>query len=177
MIPSFVIHNSSSKDRDLFVDALLKQTRATVFEAIMTPKGVDGCRQSHINVAKLAKQLHPTSHYIVFEDDCILSENWQEILKGYEFADVLYLGYNDRCSKAVFGTHALYLSPKARDVIIEGAERYKDCVENKGAYDWILSLLCRKYGLITCMPKMENRELFCHQAKDVVSLITGQTRK
>jgi hypothetical protein len=177
MIPSFVIHSSTSNDRTLFVDALVKETGSTVFDAIMTADGKDGCRQSHIAVANLAKESHPNSHYLIFEDDCILSENWKEVLKGYEFADVLYLGYNDKCSKAVFGTHALYLSPKARDVILFGAERYKDCVENKGAYDWILSLLCRKYGLITCMPKMENKELFCHQAKDMVSLITGQTRK
>lgn len=96
MIPSFVIHSSTSNTRDGFVNTLVKETGSTVFDAIMTVDGKDGCRQSHIAVAKLSKQSHPTSHYLVFEDDCILSENWQQVLKGYEFADVLYLGYNDK---------------------------------------------------------------------------------
>lgn len=177
MLPAFIIHSSSSTDRNSIVQDIVQKTNATVFDAIMTVDGKDGCRKSHIEVAKLAKLSFPSSHYLVFEDDCILRENWREVLKGYEFADVLYLGYNDRCSKAVFGTHALFLSPKARDAIIQDAETLKDSVENKGAYDWILSLLCRKYGLITCMPRMENRELFCHQQKELVSLITGQLRK
>ena len=177
MFPSYVIHSSISKDRDSLVDALVKETGATVFDAIMDTDAHLGCTRSHIAVAKLAKESHPTSHYLVFEDDCVLSENWKDILKGYQFADVLYLGYNNRCDEAVFGTHALYLSPKARDVIIEGAERYKDCVKPKNACDWILSLLCRKYGLITCIPKLDNRELYCHQQKGIVSLITGLPRK
>jgi GR25 family glycosyltransferase involved in LPS biosynthesis len=120
--------------------------------------------------------MYPNKHILIFEDDCVLSEDWQEVMKGYEFADVLYLGYNDRCEHSVFGTHALYISPKARDVIIDHTEQFKDEVPNKGAYDMILSLLCRKYGLITCIPRTEDREKYAVQKKGLISQITGQPR-
>lgn len=173
---AFVLHNSSCVERDEIVEELVKKTKATVFQSYLLSDGKEGCRQSHIAVAKLAKALYPLDKYIIFEDDCVLAEDWEDCLKGLEFADVVYLGYNDKCEHTTFGTHALLLSPKARDVIIENAEKHKDDVINKGAYDFILSLLCRKYGLLTCMPKMQDRERYCHQKRGLKSQITGMIR-
>ena len=176
MIPAFVIHDRACQRREEIVLQLLDKTKATVFQSYVLTNGAEGCMNSHLGVARTAKALYPTSHYLVFEDDCILEEGWEECLKGMQFVDVLYLGYNDKCSKATFGTHALYLSPKARDILIEHTREEGQQVEVKNAMDWILSSLCRKYGLITCMPKHEDRERWCHQQKGLVSQITGRVR-
>jgi GR25 family glycosyltransferase involved in LPS biosynthesis len=176
MIPAYVLHHPSCHERTEIVKDIVDKTKATVFESYLLPNGKDGCRWSHIGVAKLAKSLHPEKSYLVFEDDCALEEGWQEGLKGVEFADVVYLGYTDRTKDTLFGTHALYISPKARDVIIEHTEEHKNEVPDKGAYDFILSLLCRRYGLITCMPRFSDKDKYCSQKKGLRSQITGRIR-
>ena len=171
-----MIHDNQCTARDSIVKDLVHKTKATLFQSYMLQNRNEGCMNSHIGVARLAKALHPLSHYIVFEDDCILEEGWEEALKGLEFADVVYIGYTDKCLEATFGTHALLLSPKARDVIIEHTREEGLHVQEKFAFDWILSALSRKYGLITCMPKIEDREKWCHQKRGLVSQITGKIR-
>lgn len=174
--PAFVIHDNQCYERDEIVKQLVDKTKATVFQSYILKDGAEGCMASHIGVARLAKGLHPTNHYLVFEDDCVLEEGWEEALKGLEFADVVYVGYNDKCDKATFGTHALLLSPKARDCILDHAREIGSEIRPKWAMDWILSRLCREYGLITCMPKMDDREKWCHQKRGLVSQITLRVR-
>ena len=176
MYPAFVIHHTSSTDRVEIVKDIVKKTDATIVQSILLPNRKLGCTASHLSVAKLAKSLFPLQSYLVFEDDCVLSENWMDALKGVESADVVYLGYNDKCEHTVFGTHALLISPKARDAIIEEADKVKDEVIDKGAYDHILSLLCRRKGLQVAMPKKEFRGTFAHQKKGLISTITGRAR-
>ena len=175
--PAFVIHDKNCIDREEIVKDLVHKTRATVFQSYVLKDGNEGCMNSHIGVAKLAKALHPTKHYLVFEDDCVLEEGWEKTLEGMEFADVIYLGYTDKFEKATFGTHALLLSPKARDCIIENAQEIGWDIRPKFAMDWILSTLCRRYGLATCMPKIENKEKYAYQKKGLVSQITGRIRE
>jgi GR25 family glycosyltransferase involved in LPS biosynthesis len=176
MYPAFVLHHETSTDRDDLVKDIVKKTDATVVQSVLLPNRKLGCTASHLSVAKLAKSLFPLQSYLVFEDDCVLSENWMDALKGVESADVVYLGYNDKCEHTVFGTHALLISPKARDKIISETYALKDQVIDRGAYDHILSLLCRREGLQTALPKMEFRNTFAYQKKGLVSLITGRAR-
>lgn len=135
-----------------------------------------GCRASHLKVAQMAKELYPTKHYLVFEDDCVLSEDWKACLEGMEIADVLYLGYNDKCRHTTFGTHALLISPKARDNILSKTETLVDSVLDIGAYDHILSKLCRQEGLLTAMPPVNEKDRWAWQQKGIQSLITGRLR-
>jgi GR25 family glycosyltransferase involved in LPS biosynthesis len=174
--PSFVIHNPSSSERTEIVKELIKKTGATLVEAVMMSNGKDGCRASHQAVARLARGLHPTSHYLVFEDDCVLSDDWESCIEGMEVADVLYLGYNGKSKEITYGTHALMVSPKARDKILSESEKLKDAVVDKGAYDHILSKLCRQEGLLTAMPPPDEKEKWAWQKKGLKSLITGQIR-
>lgn len=174
--PSFVIHNPSSSDRAEIVTELIKKTGAIRVEAQMMPNGKDGCRASHLAVARLARGLHPDKHYLVFEDDCVLSDDWKDCIQGMEMADVVYIGYNGKSSTITYGTHALMISPKARDKMLSEVERLKDTVENKGAFDHILSKLCRQEGLLTAMPPPEEKEKWAVQKKGLKSLITGQSR-
>ena len=177
MYPSYVIHHDSCHDRDDIVKDIINKTKATVFQSYWLAEGLKGNTYSHIGVAKLAKTLHPDSKYIVFEDDCEILSDYNVMLESYKMADVLYLGYSDRCSHTTFGTHALVLSPKARDCIIQKAAELGEQVDRKWAFDWILSKLCRQEGLVVCMPNEKNRESFCRQKKGIQSYITGQVRK
>jgi GR25 family glycosyltransferase involved in LPS biosynthesis len=176
MIPAFVIHNSSSSERTEIVKELLLKTKAMVVEGVFEANRKDGCRHAHQHVARLARSLHPTKHYLVFEDDCVLSEDWQRCLEGMEIADVLYLGYNDKCEHTTFGTHALMISPKAREKILSDSENLKNEVIDKGAYDHVLSKLCRQEGLLTAMPPPDEKERWAWQKKGLKSTITGLTR-
>ena len=176
MTPAFVIHHNSSTDREEIVQDIVKKTGATIVQSILLPNRKLGCTASHIHCAKMAKSLYPLKHYLVFEDDCVLSEDWRSCIEGLEMVDVVYLGYNDKCSHTTFGTHALLISPKARDKIIEEADKLKDEVIDKGAFDHILSLLCRREGLLTALPKLEDKERWAVQKKGLISLITGRAR-
>jgi len=176
MLPAYIIHNSSSSERDEIVKELLLKTKGMVVEGIFEANRKDGCRHAHQSVARLARSLHPTKHYLVFEDDCVLSDDWERCIEGMEVADVLYLGYNDKCSHTTFGTHALMISPKGRDKILSDSEKLKDEVIDKGAYDHVLSKLCRQEGLLTAMPPLDEKERWAWQQKGLTSTITGKTR-
>ena len=176
MIPSFIIHNPYSSERAEIVKTLVSQTNATVLSAVMLDNGKDGCRASHLAVARLARGLHPTKHYLVLEDDCVLSEDWTMCLQGMEMADVVYLGYNDKCSSVTFGTHAVCYSPKARDALLAWTEKLKDVVEDRGAFDHILSKVCRQEGLLVAMPPPDQRDRYAIHRPGLHSMITGKVR-
>lgn len=175
MFPSFVIHSPTHTDRNEIVEDIVKKTEATQFQSYLLSDPVRGCLASHVGVAKLAKSLFPDKHYLVFEDDCELLDQWKLPLQDASGYDVVYLGYNDKCEWATFGTHALLISPKARDLIIEKVLLWAP-TDKKSAYDHLLSRLCREEGLSVCMPKYEMRESFCRQKKGLKSTITGNIR-
>lgn len=176
MIPSFILHNSSSSERREVVNLLLEQTKATIVEAVMLENGKDGCRASHLATLRLANALHPDRHVLVLEDDCLLSDDWHRCLDGIEMLDVVYLGYNGKSETVTYGTHAVVLSPKARKAILASAETLKDSVDDKGAYDHILSRICRQDGLLTAMPPLDQKNRYATQKEGLRSLITGHLR-
>lgn len=170
-IPAYIIHSPTCSERHDIVADLQQKTKATIVDAILHPDGRIGCGLSHLLVAELAKQNHPDSHYLVFEDDCVLKKTWKSCLKGSESVDVLYLGYNDTCEHTVFGTHALYLSPRARDMILYYTQ---DELKNGLPYDWIVSKLCREHHLQVHLPLP--RDMYCFQKPGLRSMITGNIR-
>lgn len=175
MFPSFVIHHPQHTERDEVVSDLVKKTGAIQFQSYLLTDPVRGCLMSHIGVAKLARSLHPDSHYIVFEDDCELFENWQLPLQDASGFDVTYIGYTDKCEWATFGTHAMVISPKARDILINKVALWAP-MDKKDAADHLISRMCREEGLSVCMPKYERREEFCRQKRGLKSTITGNIR-
>lgn len=175
--PAFIIHNPSCSERTEIVKDLIKKTNGMIVEAVMLPDGLDGNRQSHSAVARLARSLYPKKHYLVFEDDCVLSDDWERCIEGMECMDVLYLGYNDKCKEVTFGTHALLISPQARDFIISESDKYAKIVDRKNAMDHIVSKMCRELGLFTAMPPFDERERWAEQKKGIKSLITNQIRQ
>ncbi len=175
MIPAFVIHADSAVERNPLVDQIVKKTGAIIVEAVMISNGAEGCTRSHVEVAKLAKELYPHDSYLVFEDDCVLSDGWDRIIRDNPTADVIYIGYNDLCEHTIFGTHALMMSPKARDLFLQQWKIIGEKVENKMATDWILSRLFVENKLHTVIPRKEFKDL-AMQKKGLVSTITKRVR-
>lgn len=176
MIPAFVIHSLEQSDREDIVQDIIKKTKATVIPAIMIKEnGTKGCTLSHIEVAKMAKDAYPEQSYLVFEDDCILKDGWESVLEENQDCDLIYLGYNGLCEHTIFGTHALYITPKMRDFIIEYAEQASSYVRLIWAYDHILSLLSQVGGFKICIPKEKDK--YAYQKPGLKSYITGNIRE
>ena len=127
MLPGYIIHNSSQTERKEIVEKLIQATGAKVVEAVWnTQDPVWGCRESHKKVARLAKEEHPDSPYLVFEDDCeIVRSDFLDLLVENADVDVLYFGVNGFCTHKLpfvcrhsWGTHAMYITPKVRDLLL-----------------------------------------------------------
>lgn len=170
MIPAFVIHRQECTERQSLVDELVKKTKAHIVEPVWNPSDPkQGCRQSHCLVALIARSLYPNKPYLVFEDDCVLANSWKSAIEdGF---DIIYLGVNGVCEHTLFGTHALYITPKVRDAILAETEELSNRVIDKGAYDHILSLLCRLHGFKI------NVNTVAVQKEGLKSYITGNLRK
>jgi hypothetical protein len=170
---AYILHHDQCLDRKDIVQDLRQKTGATVLEACWEEDRNHGCSLSHMKAAWQAKEDAPDRHYLVFEDDCDLLEDIDVILNSFQPADVTYLGYNGLSVKdgLVFGTHALLLSPRARDVILHYADWSNE------PFDHILSKLCRSFSLTVEKPSFRDKERFACQRKGLVSTITGAPRK
>lgn len=177
MIPAFVIHDSHCHERDSIVEDIVKKTGAIVVEAILCKHGAEGCTKSHLKVAELAKELFPHESCLVFEDDCCLLDGWESFVSKHRDADVVYLGYTDMCEHTIFGTHGMYLSPKARDCFLREAEEIGRSLPmpHTMATDWIYSRLLSRNNLRCVLPN--EKDMYCFQTKGLRSTITGKIRK
>ena len=180
--PSFIIHSSSSPDRDDVVKMLQEKTGAEVIEAVWIPNDPKkGCRESHKKVAALAKEKYPDSSYLVFEDDCeLVSDRWFWPTVAGDTVDLIYLGVNgygtffgDMYS---YGTHAMIVNPKMRDLILDKTDEYVDRVWEKGAFDHILNKLCYDNDMTVWRPTEKDKERWVRQKKGLTSTITGNIR-
>lgn len=180
MIPAYIIHHKDCLDRKHLVDDLVRKTNGTVVDAVWCADGKEGCRKSHLKVAALAKQEHPHSPYLVFEDDCILTDCWRDMIEKYVrtpgHCELVFLGFNDICEHSIFGTHAILIFPEARQAILDWTEYYADKVFNPGAFDIILSKLITKHHLLYAMPPKVDCKKYAYQCPGLTSTITGNVR-
>lgn len=176
MIPAYIIHSKTCSERTDLVMKLQSLTNATVVDAVMLPIPVEGCLKSHIKVAELALANHPNDPYLVFEDDCVLKEGWDLIMKEFPTADLIYLGYTDACEEAIFGTHGMFISPSFRDIIIAHALEYALKVKFPFYADWVISKLYKDFNMKVYSPHHYFREKWCYQKKGLKSQITGKIR-
>ena len=130
MLPAYVIHHKSQPERDVLVERIIELTGAKVVEACMISYNPTlGCRMSHRKVAQLAKEEHPESAYLVFENDCeIIVPNFLNLLIKHD-VDLLFFGITGSCfhhkpfyHHSLWGTHAVKISSKARDLFLEKEE-------------------------------------------------------
>lgn len=181
--PSFIIHSSCLPERKKLVDMLLLDTDAEIVEAVWLPNDPKkGCRESHKKVAQLAKEKAPNASYLVFEDDCeLVSPRWYYPFLAGDDVDVVYLGVNGfgkfEGNVYSYGTHAMIVSPKVRDLLIEKMDEYVDKVPDKGAIDWIVNKICYDHNCKVWRPTEKDKERWVRQARGIKSTNTGNVRK
>lgn len=173
---AYIIHHDQCLDRKDSVQELQQRTGAEIVDAVWEDDRVKGCKLSHMKVAWQSKQDNPNKPYIVFEDDCEILEDNDVILSSLPDADVVYFGFNsmgyhkEGKYPLIFGTHALKISPKARDVILHYAEWSQE------PFDHILSKLCHSFHLTVSHHDWSNRETYVRQRKGLISTITQKPR-
>ena len=172
----FVIHGLESTDRRDIVLELQKRIGVKVIQACILTDGVRGCNLSHVRVAEAAKALAPSEHYFVFEDDCVLAPDFETTLENIPDVDIYYFGYNDKdfSSDLIYGTHALRLSPKARDILLTHAQ---ELIDENIPFDHIIFSLSETYNLTRAWPDVSNKERWCYQKKGLKSIITHSYRE
>jgi hypothetical protein len=180
--PSYIIHSSCCPERDGLVEVLRDESGAEVVEAVWCPDDPKkGCRESHKKIAQMAKDQNPNASYLVFEDDCeFVSLKWYYPSIAGDEVDLIYLGVNGYGTfdgdVYSYGTHAMIVSPKVRDLILEKTDDYINKVKDKGAFDHILNKMCHDHKISIWRPTEKDKERWVRQAKGYKSTITGNVR-
>jgi hypothetical protein len=187
MLPAYIIHNSNQIERKDIVDKLIHATGGTIVEAVWnTLDPIWGCRESHKKVARLAKEEHPDSPYLVFEDDCeIIDASFLTLLKENPTVDILYFGINGFCIhiqpfplKHSWGTHALYITPKVRDTLVEKEPMYMLMTfpRKEHPYDELLCVMAFFEHWTVWKPDEASITKWVRQKPGLVSSISGNIR-
>ena len=183
MIKSYIIHLESAKERKRHVDKVVKLTGATVFPAIMDNLGARGCYRSHIEIYKI----NPEEPVIVFEDDCVITD--PSIIQFVEWNasnyDIIYFGVikvwsqvtsikinfvgipSQTFKKNSWGTHALFLSPKVKKLVLDHDSKYGFVLP----IDLLLNRLINENNLRVFIPAPIDK--FVIQDRTIKSLIDG----
>ena len=187
MLPAYIIHNSDQVERKEIIEKLIQTTGAKVVEAVWNTKDpVWGCRESHKKVARLAKEEHPDRSYLVFEDDCeIVNPNFLELLLENPEVDILYFGVNGFCTHQLpfklrhsWGTHAMMMTPKARDIFLANEAEYLQMRFPLGNHplDQLFCVMEAKEDLKVWKPDERTMKKWVRQKPGLKSAISGSIR-
>lgn len=188
MLPAYIIHNYDQVDRKELVEKLIEATGAKVVEAIWSEKDpVWGCRESHKKVARIAKQEYPDSAYLVFEDDCeIVNSSFLKIILENLDKDIVYFGVNGFCVhnqpfplQHSWGTHAMMMTPKARDLLLTKESKYLEMEFPLGyhPYDQLMCVLAECENLKVWKPNEQSMTKWVRQRPGLKSAISGSIRE
>ena len=168
---AFIIHKECQERKEL-VDILLQKTNAVIVDPVWCPIfPVLGCLLSHIKVARMGE-----GGYYVFEDDCVIDKDFFDLPLD---ADIIYYGINGKAlqDKPIkcwhyWGTHSLWVSERARKILIDEWEKELSFIYPKGfpAFDEILSVLIHRHNLSYKIYE------YTSQKKGLVSFISGNVR-
>ena len=187
MLPAYVIHHAEQREREDIVNQLIQTTGAKVVEAVWDTKDpVRGCRESHKKVARLAKEEHPDLPYLVFEDDCeILDSSFLRCILENPRVDLLYFGVNGFCIhqepfpiQHSWGTHALFVTPKVRDCILEKESKYMKLRFPMGnhPFDQLLCVMAHFEHWKVWKPTPDTMNKWVRQKPGLVSSISRSIR-
>jgi hypothetical protein len=188
MLPAYIIHHRKQEDRKDLVQALVNLTGATIVEPVWMPEdAVRGCRESHKKVARLAKEKYPEKAYLLFEDDCeILDSTFLDLLKEHPDVDILYFGVTHYVNHTLpipihqsCGTHAMMITPKARDIFLSKVDDYLTLPFPHGNHpvDQIYCVMEVKESFNVWKPDSKSVEKYVRQKPGLVSTITKKIRK
>ena len=171
---TYVIHAAISVDREPLVEELILQANAEVYPAIILLDGREGCRQSHFSAYRSTSE-----DVLVFEDDCeIIADDFLSPIPLFrEHYDLIYLGYNSLCNSGSWGTHALWVSPRAKNCLFNWLPSYEtvmpplDLIWNHVEH----TSPCESGGLRVWRPADGRR--YVRQKPGLRSIITGGIRE
>lgn len=171
---SFLIHRNSCVEREDCVKAIVDITGCTIVEPVWCPTfPVLGCLLSHIGVAEKGE-----GGYFVFEDDCVVLD--KDFLNLPRDADIVYYGINGKAKQIrpitcehYWGTHAMYVSEKARLILLENWTKELEFKYPNGfpAVDEMISVLIARHNLTV---KIYDS---IKQKSGLKSYISGNTRR
>jgi GR25 family glycosyltransferase involved in LPS biosynthesis len=186
-IPIYVLHHPTCTDRTDIVADLVARTGAVIIEPVWLPEDTRrGCRESHMLVANRAKEEHPNKPYIVFEDDCvIIKPDLLQLIQKHSGVDLLYFGVSGwsihdkpiRLSHS-WGTHAMYITPKARDVFLDAVpgELLREYPSVHYPVDQIWCIVAHEKNLVVWRPSKNREEKWVQQKVGLVSRIDFKKR-
>ena len=186
-LPIYLIAMTDNADRKQTIQALVDRLDPIVVEAIKDANPWVGNCLSHLRVAELAKKEFPESSYMVLEDDAVIrDEKVWSLVEEHKDVDILYLGYNGLCNHTipvnteyVWGTHALVVSPKARDAIIDTFETILTLKfwTTKIGFDSMLTVVQSVAKLTSWKPPFHERYNYICQKEGLVSMLSGTKRQ
>ena len=172
---SYVIHLESAVERKPYIEKIQSILPTEIFPAFFTPEnGHLGCTASHLELYKR----HPNDGLLVWEDDCeILRDDILDVVNRYKSDhDIVYLGVNSKFKETPkspefsYGTHAMWLSPTAREKI----QAMRHLVKTK-EIDHLWNQTQQKFKLRAWRP--DPIDMYCRQAPRLLSYITNKTRE
>lgn len=152
-MPVYVIHASTSVDREPYVKKLQEKAGAQVFEAVMLSGSYAARRKgnflSHVGVYKASGD----SEVLVFEDDCeIMAANFLEPLKNRSRYDLVYLGLLKAYGRGGSGTHALWVSKRAKQFFLQYVQLHPE-MPDQMPIDLFWNKIIEIYGLKVLVPR------------------------
>lgn len=186
-IPCFLIAMLGSVERAENIATLIQKFNPIIQRAILNNSPQVGNCLSHLQVARTAKLLFPDKPYLVLEDDAEVKDDKFWILaEEHKDVDLLYFGYNNSChhykpiyTEYTWGTHALLISPSARDAIIEKYDEVNNMEfwTKEIGFDSMLTVIAHKAGLTSWKPAKEDRYKYICQKEGFTSFLSGCKRR
>ena len=186
-IPVFLIAMLGSVERAENIAKLIQKFNPIIQRAILNNSPQVGNCLSHLQVARTAKLLFPNSPYLVLEDDAeVVDDKFWTLVEEHKDVDLLYFGYNNSCShykpiptEYVWGTHAVLISPSARDAIIEKYDEVNNMEfwTQYVGFDSMLTVIAHLAKLKSWKPAKEDRYKYICQKEGYTSFLSGCKRK
>jgi len=172
---SILLHLESAVERIPYIEKIQSILPTEIFPAFFTPEnGHLGCTASHLEIYKR----YPSEGILVWEDDCeVLRDDILEVVERYKSDyDIVYLGVNSKFRDSPkgpelsYGTHAMWLSPTAREKILTMRQLMKT-----KEIDHLWNQTQVKFKLRVWRP--DPVDLYCRQAPRLHSYITNKLRE
>jgi len=184
-IEKYIIHVPECTRRTELVEKIIEFTGAKRYDAIRAKDGAIGCYLSHIEIIKK----NPEVSVVIFEDDCVINvPDMLNMLDDLKDFDIVYFGVNrifDRDDKTInsnfkpgtkinsFGTHAMWVSSKARKIMLDYVARRPYFKPMDGLWN----LVENEFDLKVWRPPPGDIYKFCEQKVGELSIIDGRIRK
>ena len=117
-----------------------------------------GCTLSHMGILRKAPR-----DVLVFEDDCILQDNFADAIRTHKHThDIVYVGVLKSWNGGSSGTHAYWVSQKAKQTFLQHVYKVDPNLADKYPTDLAWNMIISRYGLKAWYPTPV--DMYCKQA-------------